>query len=239
MGRQVGRHRRGREHRHHGLPDGTYWLRAETDPYHYLTESDVSNNITDTELTIAGDAVTVTKQTHPDSTPPTVTLSSPSAGASVSGNVTLAANASGPTPIKQAQFLLDGQPLRQPVMSAPYTMTWNVGSTPPGTHYLSVQTTDSRGFVGTSADVAVNVPQPPVQIGSITVDRQVSASGNTSATTPQFSTAAGGETPLAFVGSDGPISLSQSEAGRPGSSAASDCKQQQRLACRDQYRGGA
>ncbi len=122
----------------------------------------------------------------------------------MSGRVTLTATATGPAPISQVQFLLDGRPLGSPVTAAPYSMTWNVGSVPPGSHYLSVQATDSRGFVGTAAGVPINVASPPIQIGSIAVDSRASATGNGDATTPAFSSSSG-ETLLAFVGSDGPV----------------------------------
>jgi hypothetical protein len=187
------------------VADGTYWLRAEADPYHYFAESNVANNITDTELTITGNRVTVIKQTNPDSTPPTAALSSPVSGTSVSGVVTLTATATGPAPISQVQFLLDGQPLGSPVTAAPYSMSWNIGSTPGGPHYLSVQATDNRGFVGTAADVPITVAAAPVQIGSISVDHQASTTGHSSATIQAFSTSSPSEVLLAFVGSDGPI----------------------------------
>ena len=137
------------------LPNGTYWLRGEVDPNHYLLESNTSNDITDTKLQIEGNAVKVLEQTHPASTPPTVNLTSPAAEATISGTVTLTATANGPAPISSVQFLLDGQPIGAPVTTAPYKLSWTVGSTPPGKHYLSAQATDGNGFIGTAADVAV------------------------------------------------------------------------------------
>jgi hypothetical protein len=138
------------------LPNGTYWLRSEVDPYHYLQESNLSNNITDTELRIEGATVTVLEQTHPDSTPPTVALTSPAGESTISGATTLTASASGPHPISSVQFLLDGQPIGAPATTPPYTLQWNVGgSVPAGKHFLSAQATDSNGFVGTATDVPV------------------------------------------------------------------------------------
>jgi hypothetical protein len=137
------------------LPNGTYWLRGEVDPYHYFQESSTSNNITDTKLQIEGETVKVLEQTHPSSTPPTVTLTSPASEATLSGTATLTATASGPASISSVQFLLDGQPIGSPVTTPPYTMQWNVGSTPAGKHFLSAQATDSGGFVGTAPDVPV------------------------------------------------------------------------------------
>ncbi len=141
------------------LPNGTYWLRAEIDPYHYLQESSLSNNITDTKIQIEGNLVKVLEQTHPDSTPPTVTLTSPSAESTVSGTATLQASVSGPHPISSVQFLLDGQPTGSPVTTPPYMMQWTVGSTPPGKHFLSAQASDSEGFIGTATDVPVTTQE--------------------------------------------------------------------------------
>ena len=177
------------------LPNGIYWLRAEIDPYHYLQESNPSNNITDTELQIEGATVKVLEQTHPDSTPPTVALTSPAGGSTISGSATLTASVSGPHPINSVQFLLDGQPIGSPVTAPPYTMQWSVGSTPAGKYFLSAQATDSGGFVGTATDVPVTTEagsggdepdkEPPaVAIASpaagATVSGQVQVSANVS-----------------------------------------------------------
>jgi hypothetical protein len=137
------------------LPNGVYWLQGEVDPYHYFEEANTSNNLTDTKLEIEGNTVKVLEQTHPSSTPPTVTLASPTAESTLSGTVTLNATASGPAPISSVQFLLDGEPIGSPVTEAPYTLKWTVGSTPPGKHFISAQATDSNGFVGTTSDVPV------------------------------------------------------------------------------------
>ena len=141
------------------IPNGTYWLRGEVDPYHYFQESNTANNITDTKLQIEGNTVKVLEQTHPESTPPTVALTSPAAEATVSGTTTLAATAGGPAPVSSVQFLLDGQPIGAPVTTPPYTISWPFGSTPPGKHFISAQATDSNGFIGTAPDVPVTVKE--------------------------------------------------------------------------------
>jgi hypothetical protein len=175
------------------LPDGIYWLRSEIDPYHYLQESNPSNNIVDTELQIEGTTVKVLEQTHPDSTPPTVALTSPAGESTISGSATLTASVSGPRPISSVQFLLDGQPIGSPVTAPPYTMQWSVGNTPAGKHFLSAQATDNAGFVGTSSDVPVTTEassgggepdkEPPAvaitsPVAGTTVSGQVQVSAN-------------------------------------------------------------
>jgi hypothetical protein len=142
-----------------GVPDGTYTLVASVDPLHVLTESDRTNNVTQTKLQISGNTVAVLSQSTPVTVPPAVSLASPSAGANVSGTVTLQATAvaSRPATVASVQFLLDGQPLGSPVTTAPYTYSWMVGSTPLGAHSLSARVTDSNGITSTAPPVSVNV----------------------------------------------------------------------------------
>ncbi|MFC8503745.1 Ig-like domain-containing protein [Pedococcus sp. NPDC057267] len=179
-----------------GVADGTYVLRATVDPLHALTESDVTNDVTDTRLTITGTTVAVGAQTHPVLALPAVTVTSPADGATVSGNVTLAVTASAVSPatVSSVQYLLDGNPLGVPVTTAPYTSVWTVGTTPAGTHRISARATDSAGNVRTAAVVQVQVAgaAPPV-----------TATGTGTTTTPAFPVSAG-QTVLALVSSDGP-----------------------------------
>ena len=48
------------------LANGTYWLRGEVDPYHYLQESNTANDITDTKIKIEGETVKVIEQVTPE-----------------------------------------------------------------------------------------------------------------------------------------------------------------------------
>ena len=185
------------------VPNGTYWFQAEADPYHYFAESSSSDKLTDTKLQIEGDTVKVLEQTHPDSTPPSIALTSPAEGSTASGSVTLDATATGPAPIKSVQFLLDGQPLGEPVTTAPYSTTWAVGNTPPGTYYLSAQATDSDGFVGTAPALAVTVPK---RLGTVNVVGTASGIGTNEARTTALTTTGTNELLLAFAGADGPKS---------------------------------
>jgi hypothetical protein len=165
-----------------GVPDGTYVLRGIVDPDHVFTESDPTNDVTDTKLQIAGNQVTVLSQTQPGTTPPTVSITSPTNGATVSGTVTLsaAAAATSPATVSSVQYLLDGVPLGNPVTSAPYTYTWTIGSTTTGNHTLSARVTDSSGDVATSQAITVNVqPGPPPPPNNPTVTITNPAAGET------------------------------------------------------------
>jgi hypothetical protein len=181
-----------------GLPSGAYWLQGEVDPDHYFEESNTANDLTDTKLEIEGDTVKVLEQTHPNSTPPAVMLTSPSENSTLNGAVTLSATASGPEPIASVQFLLDGEPIGEPVSTPPYTLEWNTGSTPPGSYYLSAQATTTGGFSGTASDTPVTIGEKsgeegggetpsvsivnPVAGGTVSNTRQVSANVSSSAT---------------------------------------------------------
>jgi hypothetical protein len=188
------------------LANGTYWLVGQIDPYNYFDESNYSNNLTDTKIEIDNDTVKVLEQTHPNSTPPTVALTSPSANATLSGTATLSATASGPAAISSVQFLLDGEPIGSPVTTPPYTIDWAVANATPGKHFLSAQATDSNGFIGTAPEVPVTVGG---KVGSVTIGTVVSQTGTTTTTTPAFSTTEPGEVLLAFADSDGPTAGSQ------------------------------
>jgi Big-like domain-containing protein/lysyl oxidase len=192
------------------LPDGVYWLRSIADPYHLLQESNRSNNITDTQLRISGDTVTILQQTHPDSTPPTVTLTSPANGSSVSGAVTLTATVGTSPAVGSVQFLVDGQPIGGQVTSTTttYSTTWDTAGAS-GPHLLTAQATASgSGFVGTAPPVSVTVP---TQVGSLVLDQTLSVDNSgTTTTTPAFSTSTANELLLAFVAADGP-STSQAQ----------------------------
>jgi len=192
------------------LPDGIYWLRAVADPYHLLLDANPGNNITDTQLSISGNTVTILKQTNPNSTPPTVTITSPTSGSNVSGSVVITATATDTlTSVQSVQFLVDGNPLPGPVTTngSQYSITWNTASAS-GTHFVSAQATASvSGFVGTATPVTATVS---TQIGSLVLDQTVNSDG-TGQITPPFSTPVSNELLLALVGADGPnIPQSQS-----------------------------
>lgn len=171
------------------LPDGQYWLRSMVDPYDYLAESNETNNETDVEVAIAGSSVQVLQVVHPVlSIPPKISLTSPATG-SVTGVVTLAAG-SPVTGGSGVQFLVDGLPFGNPVPGPGYTLPWDTGSVPNGTHWLSARVADATGHVGTAPVVFVTVANqstspPTVQLTSpdpgSTVSAVITVSANAAA----------------------------------------------------------
>ncbi|MBI3408481.1 MAG: fibronectin type III domain-containing protein [Planctomycetes bacterium] len=93
----------------------------------------------------------------PDTIPPTVAMTAPADGTTVTGTVILSADASDDVGVAGVQFLLDGATLGAEDTVAPYTVSWNTATASRGTHTLSARARDAAGNLTTSATVSVNV----------------------------------------------------------------------------------
>ena len=91
--------------------------------------------------------------TAPDTTPPTVSMTAPAGGATVSGTVTVSANAADNVGVAGVQFLLDGAALGTEDTTAPYSISWNSATALNGPHTLSARARDAAGNQTTSAVV--------------------------------------------------------------------------------------
>ena len=92
-----------------------------------------------------------------DSTPPTVSLTAPPAGATVSGNVTVNATAADNVGVVGVTFLSDGSAIGSEDTTSPYSATWPTTSATNGSHTLTARARDAAGNATTSAPVAVTV----------------------------------------------------------------------------------
>ena len=100
----------------------------------------------------------------PDSTPPTVSITAPANGATVSGVITLRANASDNQGVAGVQFRLDGNNAGAEDTGAPYEITWDTRSAPNGSHVIGAVARDAAGNSASAAPVTVTVangPPPP------------------------------------------------------------------------------
>src|SRR5207237_1401874 len=75
--------------------------------------------------------------TSSDTTPPTVSVTAPSSGATVSGTVTLSANASDNVGVASVQFQIDGSNFGAADTASPYTTSWNTTTAANGTHSIT------------------------------------------------------------------------------------------------------
>lgn len=115
--------------------------------------------------------VTVTTRTAPDTTPPTVSLSAPPAGTTVTQGqaVTVSATATDTSGIEEVQFVLDGNNIIGGDTNRPYSgdtnslysMVWSTAGISPGNHTLTAIATDGAGNQKTSSGVAITIQSPP------------------------------------------------------------------------------
>src|SRR5207249_2622484 len=102
-------------------------------------------------------AVTVTVN-NADTTPPTVSVTAPANGATVSGSaVTISATASDNVGVAGVQFKLDGANFGTEDTATPYTKTWDTTTAANGSHTLTAVARDAAGNTTTSAAVTVTV----------------------------------------------------------------------------------
>src|SRR5919197_552102 len=114
-------------------------------------------------------AVTVTvNNTPPDTTPPTVSITSPAPGSMVSGTINVTASASDNVGVAGVQFMLDGGNLGAEDTSAPYSVSWNTTTASPGSHTLTARARDAAGNATTSAAVTTTVSDTTPPTVSIT-----------------------------------------------------------------------
>jgi subtilisin family serine protease/spore germination cell wall hydrolase CwlJ-like protein len=153
-------------------PFGIIWDSAAVTPgTHSLTAKayDAAGNTT----TSAAVSVTVL-----DVTPPTVSLTAPAAGASVSGSVTISASASDNAGVTRVDFFSDGN-LAAADTTAPFAITWDSTTVTPGPHSLTAKAYDAAGNTSTSAAVSVtvfDVTPPTVAITAPAAGASVSGS---------------------------------------------------------------
>jgi peptidoglycan/xylan/chitin deacetylase (PgdA/CDA1 family) len=106
-----------------------------------------------------------------DTTAPTVSISSPVSGATLSGTVTLAAQASDNVGVAGVRFLVDGKQIGGEVASAPYQITLSTTTLSNGSHSVAGVARDAAGNSTTSASITFTV------LNADTVAPTVSVSG--------------------------------------------------------------
>ncbi len=93
-----------------------------------------------------------------DTTPPTVSVTAPTGGATVSGSVvTISATAADNQGVVGVQFKIDGAATGTEDATAPYSITWNSTTVSNGTHLITATARDAAGNNTTSSSVSVTV----------------------------------------------------------------------------------
>ena len=122
--------------------------------------------------TSAGVSFTVSNSIS-DTVKPAVAVTVPVAGATVSGNVDLAANASDASGLTKVEWWVDGVRVATDTDGAPWTKAWNSASVADGTHKILAKARDTAGNWGTSRSVTFSVspttPPPDTTAPTVTV----------------------------------------------------------------------
>jgi hypothetical protein len=98
-----------------------------------------------------------------DLSPPTVSVTTPTAAANITGPATLTATASDNKAVESVQFQIDGVNVGPPLASSPYTYNWDSSTVGNGSHIITAIAWDNTSST-TSSSVSVttnNVGAPP------------------------------------------------------------------------------
>jgi hypothetical protein len=115
-----------------------------------------SNVLTVTARDAAANARTATLTVTYDPTAPTVSLTGPTSGVTVSGTTTITAAAADNVGVAGVQFLLDGAALGAEQTSG-FSLAWNTLAVSNGAHVLSARARDAAGNTTVSAGIPVTV----------------------------------------------------------------------------------
>ena len=131
----------------------------------------------------AGNTATSSVAVTLDTIPPVVTITAPAAGAPVSGNVTVTANATDNVGVTSVQFKLDGVNLGSALTGAgpTYSTVWNSTGASNGAHTLQAIASDAAGNTATGS-VAVTITNPLLELHSDSTE--VAGVSNGSVVTP-------------------------------------------------------
>jgi hypothetical protein len=95
-----------------------------------------------------------------DVTPPSISLTSPTTGTTLSGTVTIAATATDNTGVAGVQFRLNGANLGVEDKTNPFSISWDATGVAPGQYTLTAIARDAAGNSTTSAPITINIAAP-------------------------------------------------------------------------------
>ena len=113
-----------------------------------------------------------------DTTPPTVNVTAPTSGATVTGDVTVTISASDDTQVASVELFINGA-LATTLTSAPYQYTWATGALASGQYSLRAVAADGAGNRATDDDTTVTVQSTVTDTQAPTVQITGPADGAT------------------------------------------------------------
>jgi hypothetical protein len=142
-----------------------------------------------------------------DTVAPTVSVTSPVAGSTVAGTVTLSASATDNVKVAGVQFLVNGAPVGAEVLAAPYNLAWNTTAVANATYSITARARDAAGNGATSAAVSVTVKNStgvPAPTAPVLVSPGNGATGVTSTPTLSWNAAANATSYQIYFGTTAP-----------------------------------
>ncbi|HXI41409.1 MAG TPA: Ig-like domain-containing protein, partial [Bryobacteraceae bacterium] len=134
-------------------------LNANTSYTYTVAAFDGAGNVS--AQSIAATAKTLASN---DTTPPVVSMTAPASGTTVSGTITVSANANDNMAMSGVQFTLDGSNVGPfvPGTGPAYSISWNTTTAANGAHSVAAIATDTAGNSTTSSAISVTVNNPPI-----------------------------------------------------------------------------
>src|SRR5262249_15397968 len=102
-----------------------------------------------------------------DTQAPAAAVTAPGSGATLSGTVSVSANATDNVGVAGGQFYVDGSPLGAEDTAAPYSVSWDTTSLANGAHTLTARAHDAAGNSSTSAPISVTIDNTPPTVASV------------------------------------------------------------------------
>jgi hypothetical protein len=101
------------------------------------------------------------RECGPVDNPPSVTITNPADGSTVSGAITVSADASDDNGVTQVEFFVDGASLGVDT-TAPYSVSWDTTTVSDGSHTVSAVATDTAAQTGSDTNTVTvdNVTEP-------------------------------------------------------------------------------
>jgi thermitase len=150
--------------------DGASFATDSAAPYSFAWDTTAVPNGTHTLVAVASDAagnsgsssaVSVTvSNTPPDTTAPTVAITAPASGATITGTTPVTVGATDDVAVTKVELYVDGV-LNSTDTTAPYSFSWATSGVAAGTHALQARAYDAAGNIA-SATINVNVAAPNV-----------------------------------------------------------------------------
>jgi len=106
---------------------------------------------------VSGSATITATTSACDTTPPTVSVTEPAAGATLANTVTLSADAQDDDQVAGVQFTVDGTPAGAEATAPPFAALWDTRTVANGSHTIRAVARDRSGNATTSAPVVVTV----------------------------------------------------------------------------------